>query len=308
MHTKQYSIHVPVLLESVVKHLHPKAGESYADMTAGYGGHAQAILEKTEAPKQAVLVDRDSEAIEALQPLAGDGVGLLQTDFVSASQMLAKEGRKFDMILADLGVSSLHFDKQDRGFSFKHNAPLDMRMDSRQALTAADIVNTYSPEQLLTILREYGEEPRSKRIVAMLCARRPFTHTSELAEAIAAALPGRGKIHPATRTFQALRIAVNDELGMLKQAIPVWLDLLAPGGRLGIISFHSLEDRIVKQAFASVSGDRYDAQYQLLTSKPVVADDAEIASNPRARSAKFRAVANKNNKEREHYYANSRKK
>ncbi len=308
MHTKQYSIHVPVLLESVVKYLHPRAGESYADMTAGYGGHAQAILEKTEAPELAVLVDRDSEAIEALQPLATDGVRLLHADFLSASQTLAKEGIRFDIVLADLGVSSLHFDKQDRGFSFKHNAPLDMRMDTRQALTAADIVNTYSSDQLLAILREYGEEPRSKRIVAMLCARRPFTHTSELAEAIAAALPGRGKIHPATRTFQALRIAVNDELGMLKQAIPVWLELLAPGGRLGIISFHSLEDRIVKQAFASVCGDRYDAPYELLTSKPVVADDAETAFNPRARSAKFRAVANKNNKEREHYYANSRKK
>ena len=308
MHTKQYSIHVPVLLESVVKFLHPMAGESYVDMTAGYGGHARAILEKTEAPEQAVLVDRDSEAIAALQPLADKGVRLLHADFLSASQTLLKAGKRFDVILADLGVSSLHFDKQDRGFSFKHNAPLDMRMDTRQTLTAADIVNTYSPEQLLAILREYGEEPRSKRIVDMLCAKRPFTHTSELADAIAAALPGRGKIHPATRTFQALRIAVNDELGMLKQAIPVWLGLLAPGGRLGIISFHSLEDRIVKQAFASVSGNRYDAPYHLLTNKPVVADDHETVSNPRARSAKFRAVANKNNKEREHHYANSRKK
>lgn len=299
MHTKQYSIHVPVLLESVVKYLHPMTGESYVDMTAGYGGHAQAILEKTEAPAKAVLVDRDSEAIEALQPLADDGVSLLHADFLSASQQLTRDGRKFDMVLADLGVSSLHFDKQDRGFSFKNNAPLDMRMDKRQALTAADIVNTYSKDQLLAILQEYGEESRSKRIVDMVCLERPFTHTSELAEAIARVLPGRGKIHPATKTFQALRIAVNDELGMLKQAIPVWLELLAPGGRLGIISFHSLEDRIVKQAFADVSGDRYDAPYRLLTNKPVVADDAELVSNPRARSAKFRAVANKNNKERD---------
>ena len=300
MHTtKQYSIHVPVLLESVVKYMHPAKGESYLDMTAGYGGHAQAILEVTEAPARVVLVDRDSEAIEALTPMAEQGAQLMHTDFLSAGKELQHHEQKFDMILADLGVSSLHFDKTDRGFSFRARAPLDMRMDTRQALTAADIVNTFTEDQLIDVLRRYGEEPRAKRIAAMLCAKRPFTYTDELAEAIATALPGRGKTHPATRTFQALRIAVNDELAMLAEAIPLWLELLAPGGRLGIISFHSLEDRIVKQAFAAVSGNRYDAPYDLLTSKPVVADDHEIVSNPRARSAKLRAVANKNNKERD---------
>lgn len=300
MHQTKTTIHTPVLLDAVLELAAPAAGESYLDLTAGYGGHASTIIERTGAADKAVLVDRDEMAIAALQPLAEQGATLLHSDFLTATRQLASEGKKFDMILADLGVSSLHLDKGERGFSFSQNGPLDMRMDQRSELTAEIIVNTYSTAQLEDILRRYGEEWRARSVAAGIVAGRPFHDTAGLAAAIKRALPGKpGKTHPATKSFQALRIAVNDELGQLEAALPLWLELLEPDGRLLVISFHSLEDRIVKQALADVSGDRYDAEFQLLAKRPVVADSTELASNPRSRSAKLRGVAKINKKKGE---------
>jgi 16S rRNA (cytosine1402-N4)-methyltransferase len=243
------------------------------------------------------LVDRDSQAIAALQPLKEQGAHLIHEDFLRASSELVAAGKHYDMILADLGASSPHFDRSDRGFSFSLEGPLDMRMDQRQTMTAAALVNTASEANLQQLIAANGEEPQAGRIARAIVAGRPFTSTTQLAEAIAAAVPKRfgRKIHPATKTFQALRIAVNDELGLLAASLPLWFQLLAPGGRLAVISFHSLEDRLVKRAFAEVGGARYDAELQLLTKRPIVADQTEIVFNPRARSAKLRAaVKNKN--------------
>lgn len=277
----------------------PKPGDSYLDLTAGYGGHASAIIAATKAPEKAVLVDQDEEAIRALSTLADAGATVVRSDFLQASRELVSAGKKFDIILADLGVSSLHFDKSDRGFSLMHDGPLDMRMDQRSALTAEAIVNTWSEAQLISMLRLYGEEWKAPVVARAIIAARPVNDTAELAEIVKRAVGGKpGKTHPATKTFQALRIAVNDELGQLEQALPQWLDMLTPGGRLLVISFHSLEDRLVKQAFADVSGDGYDAEYRLLTKHPVTADKTELVSNPRARSAKLRAVAYIKNKKK----------
>lgn len=300
MHQTKTKIHVPVLLDAVLALSTPQPGESYLDVTAGYGGHASAIIERTAAPDKAVLVDRDATAIAALRPLAEQGAALIHADFSAASETLAAEGKKFDIILADLGVSSLHLDNAERGFSFSNNGPLDMRMDQRGTLTAETIVNTYGAEELTQLLKRYGEEWRARSVVAAIVQGRPFHDTATLAAAIKRALPGKaGKTHPATKSFQALRIAVNDELGQLERALPWWLSMLNPGGRLLVISFHSLEDRIVKQAFADIAGDRYDAEFRLLTKKPAVADEHETVFNPRARSAKLRAVAKIKNKKGE---------
>jgi len=285
--------HIPVLLASVLQYLDPQSGESYLDLTAGYGGHASAILERTEAPTQAMLVDRDSNAIAALQPLAAQGVTLVHQDFLSATKALCAEGKRFDIILADLGVSSPHLDNAARGFAFRANGPLDMRMDQSQSLDAATIVNTYATDDLVRIIKQYGEEPRAKRIAEAIVAARPLTTTQDLAEVIRSVMPKGSKTHPATKTFQALRIAVNDELELLRAALPLWAGLLKPGGRVGVISFHSLEDRLVKQAFAELAGDRYDAPLQLATKHPVTADEHELVFNPRARSAKLRVAVKK---------------
>ena len=293
-----YAIHTPVLLDEVLECLSPKRGDSYLDVTAGYGGHATAVLDRTHAPNEMTLVDRDASSQKYLEKFGEQGATLIHQDFLNASQMLLEQGMSYDMILADLGVSSLHLNEAVRGFSFSQDGPLDMRMDQRATLTAKDIVNDYSVEELTKIIREYGEEPRARRIAERIVASRPLATTADLAEVVAGALPKGSKKHPATKTFQALRIAVNDELKQVAEGLPLWLPLLKPGGRLAVISFHSLEDRIVKQAFAQVSGDRYDADYRSLTKKPVVASDAEIVSNPRSRSAKLRGVAKINTKER----------
>jgi len=285
--------HIPVLMDSVLQYLDPQSGESYLDLTAGYGGHASAILERTEAPTQAMLVDRDSNAIAALQPLSTQGVTLVHQDFLSATKALYAEGKRFDIILADLGVSSPHLDNAARGFAFRANGPLDMRMDQSQSLDAATIVNTYATDDLVRIIKQYGEEPRAKRIAEAIVAARPLTTTQDLAEVIRSVMPKGSKTHPATKTFQALRIAVNDELELLRAALPLWAGLLKPGGRVGVISFHSLEDRLVKQAFAELAGDRYDAPLQLATKHPVTADEHELVFNPRARSAKLRVAVKK---------------
>jgi 16S rRNA (cytosine1402-N4)-methyltransferase len=286
-------LHIPVLLTQVLTYLEPKEGETYLDLTGGYGGHAGAVLERTHNPAGMTLVDRDSNAITALQErFKGQPVDIRRADFLSASRALQAEKRQFDMILADLGVSSPHLNQASRGFSIKADGPLDMRMDQQQSLTAEQVVNTYSAAELENVLKRYGEEPKARQIASLIVNNRPITTTSELAQIVAKAWPGYSKVHPATRTFQALRIAVNDELELLRLSLPIWMDdLLAPGGRIAVISFHSLEDRIVKQAFADKAGDRYDAQLRLLTKKPAVGDESELVFNPRARSAKLRAAA-----------------
>jgi 16S rRNA (cytosine1402-N4)-methyltransferase len=288
--------------------LAPAGGERYLDLTAGHGGHASAILETTGNYGGSVLVDRDGLAIAGLTRRFKDsGAELRQQDFRSASQKLLADGQQFDLILADLGVSSPHLNVGKRGFAIQTNGPLDMRMDQSQALTAETIVNGYSQARLAEILTEYGEEPKARRIAELIVAARPISSTSQLAEVAAKAWPGRSRVHPATRTFQAIRIAVNDELKLLEDSLPLWIELLAPEGRIAVISFHSLEDRLVKQAFRAASGNRFDAELKLLTKRPVTASPNEIVHNPRARSAKLRAAV-KINKQKGNTHADSGKK
>ena len=285
-------MHEPVLLQEVLEALAPKKGESYLDATAGYGGHSGAILALTTNYADSVLVDRDQMAIDHLRTLFNEkGVHILHQDFLSAAEQLVKDGEQFDIILADLGVSSPHLDKASRGFSFQHSGPLDMRMDQRQTLRAETIVNEWAAETIEEILREYGEEPHARKISQLIVANRPFKTTDELATIIARASGKWQKKNPATRTFQALRIAVNNELGLLTAALPLWIQLLKPGGRLGIISFHSLEDRIVKNYFAEHGGSRYDALFSVPFKNPITASEPELVSNPRSRSAKLRVAA-----------------
>ena len=289
---QQTDEHIPVLLEQTLQYLDPKEGDRYLDLTAGYGGHASAVLEKTKNPEGAVLVDRDPAAVKSLgQRFNNTGVQIIQKDFLTASQKLVEAGEQFDLILADLGVSSPHLNQASRGFSIQKDGPLDMRMDTTQELTAEKVVNTYSEAELVDILKRYGEEPKARAISKLIVRERPINSTNELATLVSRAWPGHSNVHPATRTFQALRVAVNDELNLLRESLPFWINqLLAPGGRIAIISFHSLEDRLVKQAFAEYAGDRYDAILTILTKHPVSGTDTEIVFNPRARSAKLRAA------------------
>lgn len=283
--------HLPVLLESVLQYLNPQKGNKYLDLTAGYGGHAQAILAQAENQlNEMVLVDRDQNAIKALSEHFSDKARLMHQDFLNASMTLLEENMKFDLILADLGVSSPHLNIGNRGFSIRESGPLDMRMDERQVLTADTIINSYSEAAIADILKTYGEEPKARLIAKAIVNHRPLHTTTELAEIVTQFWPGHSRVHPATRTFQALRIAVNDELEMLQKSLPLWIQLLNPKGRLAVISFHSLEDRLVKQAFSNVSGSGYDSECQLLTKKPITANQHELVSNPRARSAKLRVV------------------
>lgn len=283
--------HLPVLLEAVLEYLGPKPGESYLDLTAGYGGHAAEVLERTLQPERATLVDRDQNAISFLtHKFVRLAPNIIHKDFLSASQELKANGKRYDLILADLGVSSPHLDEASRGFSLRLDGPLDMRMDQTQDLTAEEIVNNYSEEELVRIFREYGEEPKAVKMARLIAEHRPIRTTHELAAIVAQAWPGYSKIHPATRVFQALRIAVNSELDLLAKALPIWIDLLSPGGRIVVISFHSLEDRLVKTLLAEQAGNRYDAVLRLLTKQPVTGTSSEIVFNPRARSAKLRAA------------------
>ena len=285
-------MHIPVMQNEVLAMLDPKPGDTYLDLTAGYGGHALLVLDRTLSAAGSVLVDRDEMAVVQLNKIFhGSGVQIIHSDYLSAASQL--EGRSFNVMLADLGVSSPHLNTASRGFSFQQDAPLDMRMDQRQELTADIIVNTYDKVALTRILRTYGEEPKATQIADRIIQNRPVRSTTRLAEIVAQAWPGYSKVHPATRTFQALRIAVNDELELLKRALPLWVDLLAPGGRLVILSFQSLEDRIVKQFFQEAAGDRYDTELTLLIKKPLVPTTQEIVFNPRARSTKLRAVVKK---------------
>lgn len=287
-------LHTPVLAEEVCATLVPKKGDQYLDLTAGYGGHAGLILEKTQNFKDSVLCDRDQEAIDHVTDLfRNSGIRMLKKDFSSACDTLIEENRTFDIILADLGVSSPHLDKANRGFSVVRDGPLDMRMDQANGRTVADLIDTASEQELETILRVYGEEPKARKIAHALVLGRPFSTTVQLAECIKRVYGTYTKHHPAVRSFQALRIAVNEELSQLSDMLPKAIKLLAPGGRLGVISFHSLEDRIVKQFFADHAEAGYEAVLTLMTKRPFTASAEELSYNPRARSAKLRAVCKK---------------
>ena len=319
-------LHIPVLLDEVLHYLDPKPNNSYLDLTAGYGGHASRVLERTQNPGLAVLIDRDPNAIaeltarfskqsplpvssrtkaaKVLTPLVVPNTNtptILQQDFLTASVNLQRQGKQFDCILADLGMSSQHLNIAARGFSIVQNGPLDMRMDTTQELSADIIVNNYNEQQLHAILVNYGEEPKARTVAKAIIAARPIHSTAELARIVAKVWygpsKGHSKVHPATRTFQAIRIAVNDELHLLTKALPVWINLLQPEGRIVIVSFQSLEDRLVKNIFAdhgsygsAKAGNKYDSEILLLTKRPITAESTELVHNPRARSAKLRAA------------------
>ena len=284
--------HVPVLLEASLELLDPRPGERYLDLTAGYGGHAAQFLAKTGNSIGACLVDRDSFAIASLKRFEDDGVRLIHSDFATASQTLIDENQTFDCLLVDLGVSSPQLDRAERGFSFSMDGPLDMRMDNQASQTAADIVNTWKAEALADIIHQFGEEPRSvaRRYAQAIVKARPFTTTGQLAEAILQAHIGTWqRIHPATRTFQAIRIVLNQELEQVEQLLNVVPQLLNKGGRVGIISFHSLEDRLVKRYFAQQAAAGYEAEFELINRKPKRGKTDDV-TNPRARSATLRAA------------------
>lgn len=287
-----HELHIPVLLDACLAQLNPSRGETYLDLTAGYGGHASAFIDITGNVSGATLVDRDDYAISHLQKFADSGARLLQADFVSAAMQLVEEDRKYDIIMVDLGVSSPQLDQAERGFSFTNSGPLDMRMDRSQDFTAEKLVNTYSLRDIEHIIRVYGEESpaQAKRIATAIVQARPFVSTDQLASVIKQEIRGKwGKTHPATRTFQALRIAVNKELDQIEQMLPLLPKLLSKGGRVGVISFHSLEDRLVKRYFAEQTASGYEAELRVLTKKPILGS-LEDANNPRSRSAKLRVA------------------
>jgi len=289
------ALHVPVLLESTLTLLQPTKGESYLDLTAGYGGHAREFLAATENHAESVLVDRDDYAIMHLKSFSDQGVRLLHTDFVSAANQLIEEGKQFNIVLVDLGVSSPQLDQSARGFSFTNSGSLDMRMDRRQGVSAETLVNTASSDELTRIITQYGEEPIgfARSIATAIISSRPLSTTEELAALVKNTYRGKWKkTHPATRTFQALRIAVNDELRQIEDLLLVLPRLLKPGGRVGIISFHSLEDRLVKHYFKEQFEAGLEAELQPLTKKPILGSLNDV-HNPRARSSKLRAAVKK---------------
>jgi 16S rRNA (cytosine1402-N4)-methyltransferase len=301
-------IHQPVLLGEIIDALSPKSGGIYLDGTVGAGGHSAAIL-KASSPKGRLLgLDVDPNALtlaeQALAPF-NNRFQLIKANF-GEMEIITRQAGFFpcDGILLDLGVSSIQLDQSDRGFSFRSDGPLDMRMDPELPENAADLVNNLPAEELADIIYRFGEERRSRVIARAILRARPIFSTAELAEVVSKAYGGRrgARIHPATRTFQALRIAVNQELDMLLVALPQALRLLAPGGRLAVISFHSLEDRIVKEFFKKEATDclcppeqpvctcHHRASIRIMTKKPIEPTQAEIDGNPRARSAKLRAA------------------
>ena len=281
--------HIPVLLSEVLANLDPHPGESYLDLTAGYGGHAREILDVTQDYKNSVLVDRDEFAASYLKREFPSAT-IMHSDFYSAMLQLLTRGETFDLILADFGVSSPQLDMKERGFSFRYDAPLDMRMDNRQTLTADDIVNKYSERELMEIIIKYGEESpgRAAMLATTIAHHRPIHSTTKLAELIKQKTHGHSKIHPATKVFQAIRIVVNDELGQIERSLPLLPELLNKNGRLGIITFHSLEDRLVKDFLRKESSLGEESPLETINKKPIIADSQELVINPRARSAKLR--------------------
>ena len=285
-------LHKAVLLTEVLAQLQPKPGESYMDLTAGYGGHASQILAVTRNYKESVLNDRDQFAIEHLsKKFAGKGIEIVNGDFYSSVLQQIECGNAFDLVLADFGVSSPQLDRDERGFSFSKDGPLDMRMDRRQELDAERVVNHYPEGKLVEIFEKYGEERPgfARKIAREIVWARPFRSTKELAEFIKAK-SGFSRMHPATRIFQAIRIEVNDELGEIERTLPLLPKILKPGGRVAIISFHSLEDRLVKRYFREMSEYGEESELEIVTKSPIVAGEMELITNPRARSAKLRVA------------------
>ena len=284
--------HDPVLLEEALLFLRPERGGTYLDCTVGLGGHTEAMV--VRGATRVIGIDRDPEALRTaetrLAPIA-DRVVLVHADYRELATVLSERGiSAVDGILADLGVSSLQFDSDGRGFSFRRDEPLDMRMDQSSGPTAADLVNAARETELADVIFRYGEERQSRRIARAIVASRPVARTGELAAIVRRAIPGRGwqRIDPATRTFQALRIWVNGELDDLDTFVRTAAVHLAPAARLGVISFHSLEDRIVKHTMRGIAGE--DDGFRILTKKPIAPDEAEVRRNPRSRSAKLRAI------------------
>jgi 16S rRNA (cytosine1402-N4)-methyltransferase len=292
--------HLPVLLEEAMRFLVPASGGTYCDATLGLGGHATAILERSAPDGRLIGIDRDPSALEQARPrLAafGDRVRLVHARFGSPRTVLEQaDACPLDGCLVDLGVSSMHLDRAERGFSFRHAGPLDMRMDQSQGETAADFLARADAAEIEAVLRDLGEERFARKIALAIVAARDrgeLSTTSELAALVARAVGSRerGK-DPATRTFQALRIAVNDEMGEIERFLADAPACLRPGGRLVVISFHSLEDRMVKRRFKALSTGEATSgpRLRLLNKHVVVAGDDERARNPRSRSAKLRAA------------------
>jgi 16S rRNA (cytosine1402-N4)-methyltransferase len=309
-HRNPDDLHRPVLLDAVVEHLAAAPAGLFVDATVGLGGHADALLTQ-RADMRLVGIDRDDAALELADLKLARWAGryeLCHADYRSLPELAERRGwAPLAAVLVDMGVSSLQLDDPDRGFSFRLEGPLDMRMDRRTEHTAAELVNRLEADELRTLIKDYGEEPHAGRVARAIVAARqagPITSTTELADIVDSAIPQRGprRIHPATRTFQALRIAVNRELDGIQEFVVETARLLAPGGRLAVMAFHSLEDRAVKRAFRFLASDcecppeipacvcAKQSEVTILTSKPLQADEAEVAANPRARSAKLRVL------------------
>lgn len=299
--------HIPVLLDAVLEALRPHPAACLIDGTIGAGGHSAAWLEATAPAGRVLGFDRDAAAVQAAQArLApfGERAVVVHASYAQMGEIAPPLGfAAVDAILLDLGFSSLQVEDAARGFSFRQDGPLDMRYDLRQPLTAADLVNGLSERELAALIARYGEDRYARRIARAIVRARPLASTVALAKVIAQAVPpSTEKIHPATRTFQALRIAVNDELNELERALPQAVALLRSGGRLAVIGFHSLEDRIVKRFMRREAQDclfpprqplctcGHRATLRLITRRPIMADDEEIARNPRARSARLRVA------------------
>jgi 16S rRNA (cytosine1402-N4)-methyltransferase len=289
--------HVPVLLEETLKFLNVRPGGVIVDATLGLGGHSAEIARRLGPQGRLIAFDRDEQAmalgkarLETLAVELGDrmpAVEYVPRPFSEVSEVIAPG--LLDGLLADFGVSSLQLDQAHRGFSFRSDGPLDMRMDPRSGVTAEQVVNQADEEDLANLIYEFGEERRSRRIARAIVRARPITTTAELARVISAVAPAMkgDKIHPATRTFQALRIRVNDEMGEIQSLLKSAGSLLKPEGRVVLISFHSLEDRLVKDGFRDAAKA---GTLEILTRKPVIAGEEEERRNPRSRSAKLRAA------------------
>jgi len=282
--------HIPVLLDEVIQFLDPKPGGRFIDATLGAGGHTLAILERSAPDGKVLAIDQDESALsnaKATLESFGSRIVFEHSSFRAVRAIAEANGfAACDGVLADIGISSMMVDDPSRGFSFMREGPLDMRMDRNQAMTASEVVNTYSEKAIADIIYNFGEERRSRPIARSIVRSRPLHTTTDLVRAIERVSGGKryGQIHPATRTFQGLRIYVNDELTSLEEFIDSSMAVLRPGGRLVVIAFHSLEDRIVKQRFRAAT-----ATGRVLTKKVVTAGDEEVQRNPRARSAKLRA-------------------
>lgn len=286
-------LHKPVLLEEVLRYLDLKPGMVVVDGTLGGGGHAEAMMDRIATQGLLVGFDQDEEAIERCRKRfhGNERVRICRTNFRNMEFALKElDISKVDAVLLDVGISSFQIDEGRRGFSFQKEGPLDMRMNSAEGLTAADLVNTLPADQLNSIIFEWGEERFARKITRAICDRRvkkKFETTQDLAEAIERAVPRRGRLHPATRTFQALRIAVNDELGALEEGLKAGFSSLVPGGKMAVISFHSLEERLVKNFFR----DKMRlSEGLLINKKPITPSLEEMHHNPRSRSAKLRVV------------------